>query len=248
MINSVRNTVQSVLNKNNYGYLSPSDFNLYAKQAQLDIFQDYFFQLNYQISKENVRQSGSDIANISKQFRETIETFVVPPSVLTRDADNVYFAPSITTTGFDYFNILNVYCYDTAASPKKLLGEADKASVRELVTLENSMLQKPSITFPIYGIKGDKVYIYPDSINTDGAVECQYVRYPKDPMWTFTTLNQGSPVFNPSSPDFQDFELSLDDEVALVIKICQYAGVMIREQEVYQFAKGEETYNAQSEQ
>ena len=45
IINSVRETVLSVLNKNNYGYITPSDFNLYAKQAQLDIFEDYFYHL-----------------------------------------------------------------------------------------------------------------------------------------------------------------------------------------------------------
>ena len=42
MINSVRNTVLAILNKNNYGYIAPNDFNLYAKQAQLDLFEDYF--------------------------------------------------------------------------------------------------------------------------------------------------------------------------------------------------------------
>ena len=42
MINSVRNTVIAVLNKNNYGYISPSDFNLYAQQAQLELFMKYF--------------------------------------------------------------------------------------------------------------------------------------------------------------------------------------------------------------
>ena len=65
MINSVRNTVLSVLNKNNYGYLSPSDFNLFAKQAQLDLFEDVFYEYNYQINKENARQSGTGYANIS---------------------------------------------------------------------------------------------------------------------------------------------------------------------------------------
>ena len=42
-INEVRNTVLAIANKNNYGYISPQDFNLYAKQAQLDMFEDYFY-------------------------------------------------------------------------------------------------------------------------------------------------------------------------------------------------------------
>ena len=75
MINSVRNTVLSVLNKNNYGYISPSDFNLFAKQAQLDIFEDYFYQYNYQINKENARASGTGYADIKKGYEEVINIF-----------------------------------------------------------------------------------------------------------------------------------------------------------------------------
>jgi hypothetical protein len=67
MINSVRNTVFSVLNKNNYGYISPQDFNLFAKQAQLEIFENYFYNYNTQINKENARVSGSGYADITKQ-------------------------------------------------------------------------------------------------------------------------------------------------------------------------------------
>ena len=46
MINSVRNTVLSVLNKNNYGYISPSDFNLYAYQAQMELYEEYYSNYN----------------------------------------------------------------------------------------------------------------------------------------------------------------------------------------------------------
>ena len=74
MINSVRNTVLSVLNKNNYGYISPNDFNLFAKQAQLDIFENYFYRYNYQILKENARESGTGYADIKKQYEEVIDS------------------------------------------------------------------------------------------------------------------------------------------------------------------------------
>ena len=51
MINSVRQTVMSILNKNNYGYISPSDFNLFAKQAQLDLFEDYIYSYFYDFDR-----------------------------------------------------------------------------------------------------------------------------------------------------------------------------------------------------
>ena len=69
MINAVRNTVLAILNKNNYGYISPSDFNLFAKQAQLDIFDEYFIAYNNQINKENGRVSGTGYADINKDVR-----------------------------------------------------------------------------------------------------------------------------------------------------------------------------------
>ena len=75
MINSVRNTVLAILNKNNYGYISPQDFNLFAKQAQIDIFEDYFYQYNYQLNKENKRMSGTGYADITKGYEEVINIF-----------------------------------------------------------------------------------------------------------------------------------------------------------------------------
>ena len=77
MINSVRTTVLAIANKNNFGYISPNDFNLYAKQAQLDLFEDYFYAYNAQIRKENARQSGTGYANITQGLAEVIDSFSV---------------------------------------------------------------------------------------------------------------------------------------------------------------------------
>mgnify|MGYP003124891328 FL=1 len=76
-INDVRNTVLAIANKNNYGYISPQDFNLYAKQAQTDMFEDYFYQYNHFINKENNRVSGTEYANIVKGLEEVIDSFSV---------------------------------------------------------------------------------------------------------------------------------------------------------------------------
>ena len=84
MINEVRNTVLSILNKNNYGYISPSDFNLFAKQAQLDIFEQYFYGYNRQINQQNNRLgrlSGSGLADLKKQLAEVIDTFTMQTTI-----------------------------------------------------------------------------------------------------------------------------------------------------------------------
>ena len=45
--------------------------------------------------------------------------------------------------------------------------------------------------------------------------------------------------FDSSQADYQDFELPLSDEPGIVAKICQYVGIEIREEDVYQFGKQE---------
>jgi hypothetical protein len=87
MINSVRNTVLAVANKENYGYITPSDFNLFAKQAQLDIFEEYFYRYNEWITKQNARVSGSDYANIVKNLEEVIDKFSSVSGGLTYSVD-----------------------------------------------------------------------------------------------------------------------------------------------------------------
>ena len=76
-INEVRNTVLAIANKNNYGYISPQDFNLYCAQAQMDMFENYFYSYNNQLVKENKRLSGTGYADISKGLLEVIDTFYV---------------------------------------------------------------------------------------------------------------------------------------------------------------------------
>jgi hypothetical protein len=110
MINQVRNTVLSVLNKNNYGYISPADFNLYAENAQMEIFEEYFSNYNKAVNMENARQAGSDYAEIEGPIAETLETFLVT-NFLYKAGGNRFYAPSLTTTGTIAYYILNVLCH-----------------------------------------------------------------------------------------------------------------------------------------
>ena len=115
MINSVRNTVIAILNKNNYGYISPSDFNLYAQQAQLELFMKYFSDYNAIINKENARGSGTDYADFGKSFAEQMEEFIVTNSLtntsVTTTLSNTYYLPSLITTGDEEYMINKVLCY-----------------------------------------------------------------------------------------------------------------------------------------
>lgn len=321
MINTVRNTVLSVLNKNNYGYLSPSDFNLFAKQAQLDIFESYFYQYNYQINKENARQSGTGIADLAKGIEESMDLFSVTEGLFldTVGTAGSYQMPSATTTGSDYYFVNKVLAYkdiitsgtttasivggtevtdgskdfvtlgvaigdivgvQTAADGVQYVtvqgvavntltvtgaffttnplsytvikagtqqNEAEKVTHSKITMLNNSIYTAPNTTYPAYTSQEALLQVSPDTITSAGRVIAQYFRYPKDPNWTYIELTNGEPIFNQSDAQYQDFEIPLDDENNLTMKILQYAGVSIREVEVSQFANGEETKENQQE-
>jgi hypothetical protein len=235
MINSVRNTVLAIINKNNYGYISPSDFNLFAKQAQLDIFDEYFTNYNQQINEENARISGTGYADLKLGYEEVIDSFAVTKT-LTQNVNNIYYLPSQTTTGDDYYLINKILCYNAGV----LKGEAEKVSNSKINLLNKSLLTAPSDSYPAYTQKGDSVTIFPTTFNGALDVQATYIRYPKDPKWTFITLYNGEPVFDQTQTDYQDFELPIDDSNNLVARILQYAGISIREGDVYQFGQVEE--------
>jgi hypothetical protein len=134
MINSVRNTVQGVLNKNNYGYISPQDFNLYAKQAQMEIFEEYFTAYNKVINMENGRVAGTDYADIEQPLAEVLEyflrsDFLVPILTPSGFTVNQWSAPTLVTVGFGYYMINKLLCYNT----KKISGATSATVVNQLV-------------------------------------------------------------------------------------------------------------------
>ena len=128
-----------------------------------------------------------------------------------------------------------------------VVNEAEKVTHSKITMLNNSLLTAPSTMFPAYTQQEPNLSLFPPSINTIGAVQCQYIRYPNDPKWTYVELIGGEPSFDQSQTDFQDFELSISDEPTLVLKILQYAGMSIREVAAVQFGQGLEQKEDQDE-
>jgi hypothetical protein len=233
MINSVRNTVLSILNKNNYGYISPSDFNLFAKQAQMEIYEEYYSSYNKTINAENARVSGTEYADIENPIAEVLESFLRNDTLTQVTAGtNQYYVPSLVTTGYNFFMISRLTCFNGATR----LGDAEKVANARLYMLLDSNLTSPTTKYPSYTIDGDIITVYPNTINGASSLKCSYFRLPLDPKWTYVNLiSNGEPSFDPSQPDYQDFELPFEDEYKLVMKILQYCGMSIREIQVAQY-------------
>lgn len=230
MINSVRATVLNIINKDNNGFITPEEFNSFAKQAQLELFQQYFYDFQKAKISDIKGMKTSGYSDITKQIDQTIDFF----------SSNVDLVYNVGTSQFDLpvnFFLLNVLYYIG-----KEVAHVDQG---KLYYLLNSNLTAPTTTYPAYVMQGSQVAVYPNTIVDD--INVYYVRYPQDPKWTYTVVD-GSPLFNQSANDYQDFELAISDFPKLVVKICQYAGVSIREAEVVQAARAEEVYTDQTQQ
>ena len=71
-IDTVYQRVQAILNKENRGYITPQEFNLFANQAQLEIFEQYFFDLN---QYERLPKKDTEYSNLVKTINERISKF-----------------------------------------------------------------------------------------------------------------------------------------------------------------------------
>ncbi len=79
-INTVYQRVLAMANKEQRGYLTPQEFNLLANQAQLEIFEQYFYDINQFNRAKGNSTEFSDMLHI---LEEKISAFRVNESTLT---------------------------------------------------------------------------------------------------------------------------------------------------------------------
>ena len=103
-VNTVYNTVLSILNKEQRGYITPDEFNKLATQVQLDIFENYFEDMNQQL---RVPQTTNEYANRQKNIDDCISIFktIAKPTLVGIGSVT---AASITNGGTGYVQSVNV--------------------------------------------------------------------------------------------------------------------------------------------
>ena len=82
---------------------------MYCLQAQMDLFEDYFYQYNNWINRENARTSGTGYADIIKNLEEVIDTFSATAYLAqpVANVNNQYNLPA------DYYLINKIFYYPT---------------------------------------------------------------------------------------------------------------------------------------
>jgi len=215
-VNTVYRTVLLIINKEQRGYLTPDEFNRTAAQVQLDIFNEYFEDLNQQL---RVPGNDSEYSDRIKNLEEKIAIFQTEGDCTA--VSGGFDIPSVT----DFYKLGTVIYNDEK--------EVQYVQPNELIELNLSPITKPSTYWPVYTYKNFVIKVYPTTITS--GISCTYIRKPSNPEWNFTT----------SPPNYQyvydednstDFELHPTEQVNIITRILLYSGIVIKDPQIVQVA------------
>ena len=226
-VDRVYQRVLLLANKEQRGYITPQEFNIFANQAQMDIFEQYFYDLN-----QFRRMPGNDTqhADMVDILEEKIGVFEVTQNVgLTNNIANLD-------------NIARFYRLSSVRSGNIIM---ESVSRKDFRMFPNSPLAAPTPTRPIYMIDtiNNTLQIAGDDFLT---ADIDFIQSPRVVSWTYIVV-EGKALYNPGAADAQDFDLHPSEETDLVMKILSLSGFTLKDESLYGIASGEEAKSIQQE-
>ena len=254
-VNTVYQTVLTILNKEQRGYLTPAEFNKVGSQVQLEVFEKYFDDLNQQL---RVPQADVDYADRIVNLDEKIAIFKTFGNATYDNTSNPGLAYFTLPTTDSYGGSVDFYRLGTViyTNDRGKQIEVQRISRTDFYNTQISSLTQASKTFPVYLYENrgninsagqpsvmtiqNVIYIEPSSIVSN--IKVDYIRKPTDVIWGFTTGTAGQYIynnnyFNPADGTGSiDFELHESEQTTVILRILAYAGVIIEDPTIIQVA------------
>jgi len=217
-IDTVYQRVLAFANKEQRGYITPQEFNLFANQAQLEIFEQYFYDLN-----QAARVHGNDTiyADVDDMLEEKIQVFEVT---------------SATYVAADIYRLHSVRYNNTNC---EILRKLDFNDV-----MSGGPLTAPSDTRPIANVSGGVLSVVGSDNLSLTPSEISYVKKPAKAVWDYFVVNDKALYSVNSSVDF---ELHPSEETELIYKILKFAGLAMKRDDLARGGQGLESLQVQQE-
>jgi hypothetical protein len=223
LVDTVYQKVLALANKEQRGYITPQDFNLFASQAQLEIFEQYFYDVN---GARRVQGNDTVYADIDDMLEEKMQvfettdeqavigTYAAAPGNGLFLPNNFYRVHRIETEDANRARvaceILNTKDFRDCMSSGPLVAPSD---IRPITNIRNNTIRC---------IGSDNLPLIPASII--------YFRIPARVNWTYVVINKQA-MYNAGTTT-GNFELHPSEENQLVNKILRLAGISNEQQEV----------------
>jgi len=235
-IDTVYQKVLAIANKEQRGYITPQEFNLLAEQAQMLIFEQYFYDLN-QFNRAG--GNGMEYADMMNILEEKVAVFE------KQNIDMSAVSGSTATLPTNIYRLGTVF-YNNGTDSIIV----EKVSNQEIQRMNQASLYKPTEARPVYTRASEtKIVIYPTSATpaySTSSLNCNNIVKPGVPKWTYTIVNEQA-LYNGSAADKQDFQLHPSDQEDLVYKILELSGIIMNKPGLVQLADKEEMQGVQNE-
>ena len=250
-VDTIYQWVLAAANKEQRGYVTPQEFNLFANQAQMDIFDQYFYDVDKSSKVHGNETETSDMLDI---LNEKIDIFEMKDIPVTAGINLP--APPVNAEIYRLGTIVFTNSNNDSF-------EVERVSRKEWLIAQNTSLAQPRSERPIYirdgknssGIDLIKVFGHnnnltampiPGSIFSQitSGITCNYIRRPVSVNWGYVVVNGYAQYDSMSSINF---ELHPSEENNLVNNILQLAGVVMKDANLYQIASQEEIKDIQQE-
>ena len=223
-VDTVYQRVLALANKEQRGYITPQEYNLLANQAQMQIFESYFYAKNQRERTEPNRSAEVDETDISELIDLKLRPFVNVENV----AGGTSFPTALVNSGvsYDIYQTGKLF-YNGQVCSKISVNELNRmsTSVRHYSTMQN---QSP-VFIDSYN-NGEDVLVYAgptdtgtfENKTTGVTIEC--FRKPVEVEWAYVVVNEKA-LYNANVA--VDFELHISEEDTLVNKILELAGIIM---------------------
>ena len=239
-VDTVYKTVLLILNKEQRGLMTPDEFNKTATQVQLDIFEQYFDDINQQL---RVPQTDYDYSDRQMSIDEKISPFKTEGNciyssgkfnlpITDAEGNSVIYNGVEPATGQVSFYKLGTVVYSPIVG---FPTEIQMLQRNDFYNIEKSPLTASTKEFPTFLYENNKLTIRPVSITS--SVSASFLRKPKNVIWAYTTGSYGQYVYNSSAST--QFELNASEQVNVILRILLYSGVIVKDPQIIQVAASE---------
>lgn len=228
LINRINRTVKAYLNTDNRGNYTKEDFNLFLYQGLLEIYDNYFADLNRYLNRQNRGLISGGISNLPDKISEKIAYYrkkhesSVSSGVLSLP-DDYRFLEFIETSGGRLIEITKDASFFSAISRNEHTA--------------------PSALYPIAIQSESTLTFAPTNL---GEINIYYLREPLKPNWT-SRLVSGEDLFDSSLSGFQDIDMHPSEEENLTRLVLLKFGINLKEADVQQIIKAEHREEFQEE-
>jgi hypothetical protein len=243
-VDTVYQRVLAIANKEQRGYITPQEFNLFAGQAQMKIFEQYFYDLNQFKRFPGTQQENTDRITILEEKLSTFYKYNIPIPPTTGGALDY----KADLTDLYRLNELRINYDTTSGLPDGYdYAIAEELSLNDHSYQEKGTLTAPTTSRPIFKRYTDYWLTYPTPSVADypnALYSVTYIGKPTSPSWAYNVV-AGQALYN--STNSIDFELHISEETSLVNEILELAGIMMEKPNLVALADREEDKKIQQE-